>query len=147
MPPKECFEQDGALASFSQFGIENVRSASLAGLSRKQRNWLDIAVKLADTSEVTRQHGAVLVKGGRVLGLGVNKWRNRDMLATIVEYSEHLTVHAEIDALARVANARGAVLYIARIGKGGEERFSRPCDACAKAIMAAGIKQVVYTVS
>lgn len=145
MPPKECFEPD-ALASFSKFGIENVRATGQQGLSRKQRNWLSMAAKLAETSEVTNQHGAVLVKGGRLLALGVNKWRNQALLATEQAYSEHLTVHAEIDALARVKGARGAVLYIARVGKGGEERFSRPCDRCAQALIEAGVKQVVYTI-
>jgi deoxycytidylate deaminase len=146
MPPKECFEHLGSLETFARFGIENIRSTNLQGLSRKQRSLLDLAVRTAEASDVTQKHGAVLVKGGRVLSVGMNKWRNRDMILTVNEYSDALTTHAEQDALSRVKDARGAVIYIARVGKAGEERMSRPCEACAKALMDAGVKQIVYTI-
>lgn len=117
------------------------------GLSRKQRERLDLAVRAAEASEVTQhRHGAVVVKGGRVLSIGLNKWRNQGM-PTTDEYNPYLTVHAEIDALSRVKDARGTTLYIAQVNRQGEEKMSRPCDNCAKAIQEAGVKAVVYTVN
>lgn len=115
-------------------------------LSNKQRSFLDLAVKVAEASEVTHRHGAVVVKAGKPVSLGINKWRNRELLNTMVGYNPHLTVHAEVDALSRVADARGATVFVARVGKANEEKFSRPCDNCTKALIAAGVKAVIYTV-
>lgn len=115
-------------------------------LSKKQRSYLNLAVRMAETSDVNAQHGAVCVRGGRVLSLGMNRWRNKDMINTLGGYNPNITTHAEIDALSRVADARGSTIYVARVGKHGDEKFSRPCDNCAKALIAAGVKAVVYTI-
>lgn len=114
-------------------------------LSNKQRSFLDLALRVAETSDVNHRHGAVVVKAGKPVSLGVNKWRNRDMVQRQKEYSPDLTTHAEIDALSRVSDPRGAVVYVARVGKQGEPKFSRPCDNCAKALNAMGVKTVIYT--
>lgn len=49
-----------------------------------------------------------------------------------------LAIHSEVDAICRAAskgvNVRGATIYVTRY----------PCEACARAIVAAGIKNVVY---
>ena len=116
------------------------------GLSKKERAFLDLAFKMAESSEVENRHGAVLVKNGRVLSLGVNKWRNKGLECGREEYQAVLTTHAEIDALSRVANPAGAVLYIARVGLRGEERISRPCVRCMAVIEKLGIKRIIYTV-
>lgn len=116
------------------------------GLSKKQQSYLDLATRLAEASEVTHRHGAVVVKAGKPVSLGVNKWRNREMINHDDTYNPNLTVHAEIDALSRVADPRGATVYIARVGKHGDPRFSRPCANCAKALAEAGVKAIVYTV-
>lgn len=102
-------------------------------------------MKVAEASDVTHRHGAVIVKSGKPVSLGVNKWRNREMIMRELDYNPNLTVHAEIDALSRVSDPRGAVVYIARVGKHGDEKFSRPCNNCAKALAAAGVKTVIYT--
>lgn len=115
-------------------------------LSRKQQSMLNIAVKAAQTSELTWKHGAVVVKSGRVLSIGVNKQRNAEMVHTEKEYLPHFTVHAEVDALSRVADARGATIYIARVNGAGEERLSAPCPNCKEALIKAGVKNVIYTV-
>jgi deoxycytidylate deaminase len=116
-------------------------------LSKRQRSYLNLAMRMAETSEVSHMHGAVCVRGGRVLSLGANRWRNRNkhMMVRNEDYNPHITTHAEIDALSRVDDARGSTIYVARVGKSGEEKFSRPCDNCAKALAAAGVKAVVYT--
>jgi len=115
-------------------------------LSNKQRSFLDLAGRVAEASEVTHRHGAVVVKAGKPVSLGINKWRNREMLTPGKGYNPNLTVHAEIDALSRVADARGAIVFVARVGKAGDQKFSRPCNNCAKALAEAGVKAVVYTV-
>lgn len=118
------------------------------GLSNSEKKFLALASKMAETSDVDNKHGAVVVKGGRVLQLGVNKWTNKGLIQEEDNWQPVLTVHAEVDALSRVDDAQGAVLYIARAprGKNGS-KFSRPCHRCMEAIRAAGIKRIIYTVN
>ena len=117
-------------------------------LSRKQKSLLNLAVKVAATSDLAQRHGAVIVKNGRVLALGVNKQKNADINAPhALNAPEYFTVHAEADAINRARNIKGATIYIARVNKRGEERLSRPCDSCAETIRKAGIRTVIYTLS
>lgn len=67
-----------------------------------------------------------------------------------VRLNETSSIHAEIHALgrARHTNLEGATAYLAAISrKSGNVTNSRPCLACAIAMRAAGIEQVVYTTS
>lgn len=119
-------------------------------LSNKQKKFLNLAAKIAETSELSQQHGAVIVKSGRVISVGVNKWRNKAFIEnehnTPSPYSNMLSYHAEIDALNRAGtNLNGAVIYVARINTEKEHKFSRPCNNCMEAIYAAGVKKIVYT--
>lgn len=116
-------------------------------LSRSQRSFLDVAVRMAESSEVSNfKHGAVIVRSGSVLSVGMNKWKNiLKPENPITEYNPNISVHAEVDALSRCSDPRGATIYIARINKKGEERMSRPCIRCEVALIEAGVKKVIYT--
>lgn len=114
--------------------------------SNRQRAFLDLAVRLAESSELEFKHGAVVVRGGSVLAVGVNKWKNRNLPPTpVTEYNPNLTVHAEMDALSRIANPKGVTIYVARVNKHGEERLSHPCENCEQKLMEAGVKKVIFT--
>ena len=60
--------------------------------------------------------------------------------------AEKFSVHAEEAALARVKDASGSVLYVARVNNQGVTRLSKPCPGCQALISAAGVKRVVWTV-
>lgn len=79
-----------------------------------------------------------------MLAIGINKFRNdpENIPKNIVKAS--CSVHAEVDALSRVSNARGATIYIARITKHGTA-LSRPCNNCWVVIQESGIRKVVFT--
>jgi deoxycytidylate deaminase len=91
------------------------------------------------------KHGAVIVRGGSVISVGINKNRNHPSIVSNEHIKIHCSVHAEIDALRKVKSAKGAIIYVARVNKKGQDRLSRPCARCSKAIEQAGIKKVVYT--
>lgn len=91
------------------------------------------------------KHGAVIVKGGRVISIGINKNRNHPTVVSAEHIKTHCSIHAEIDALRKVSNAKGATIYVARVNKKGQDRMSRPCDRCHDAISDAGIRKVIYT--
>ena len=114
-------------------------------LSQKQSRMLEFATRVAETTDTNSKHGAVIVRGGRVLAVGTSKWRNRNV-PPIIGYNPHVTVHAEIDALSRLVDAKGATIYIARVNNQGDTRMSRPCETCERALNDAGVKRVVYTV-
>ena len=93
--------------------------------------------------------GSAIVKGGRIRSLGANvavpdlclctdcmrvqKYGNDSKIHRNPE--DCRAVHSEIDALVTLdGNAAGSTIYVTRY----------PCEACARAIVAAGVKQVVY---
>lgn len=91
-----------------------------------------------------QRHGAVLVRSGRVISVGWNVLKN-DPNNISEQHMDYCSVHAEAMAIARASRPAGATIYIAR-NKSGQERFSKPCSGCERAILEAGISRVVYTV-
>ena len=97
-------------------------------------------------SPCTQKHGAVIVKGGSVIGVGYNKDRNHPDRVSPEHIKSHCSVHAEIDAIRDAGwNVKGAVLYVARINKQGKDRHSKPCSRCEVVIQETQIKKVIYT--
>jgi deoxycytidylate deaminase len=102
------------------------------------------AVKVASSSKYRWKHGAVVVRGGRVVGFAPNKFRNTPEVD-----ADNVTDHAEAavirELLKNYSDLRNGVIYIARISNAGETRMSRPCPNCMKLIVDAGIKEICYT--
>lgn len=116
------------------------------GLSRKDSSYLSLAKKVAQTSVMRNMHGAVIVKGNRVLSVGTNKFKNRPESIGLDNIPHHASVHAEMDAILRFGgNIKGATIYVARVNRKGKERFSRPCPVCYAAIRKAGINKIIFT--
>lgn len=116
-------------------------------LSRQESRYLELALNLAKSSPVARyKHGAIIVKGGSVVSTGINKIRNHpDVLDDPKLIKTNAHVHAEIDAIRKVSNLKGAKIFIARITGGGKAGLSRPCNYCYDAIVRSGISKIVYT--
>lgn len=89
------------------------------------------------------RHGAVVILGGSVQGLGINKRTNDPYTHKNLHW---LSEHAEMAALRRSKRTEGAVIYVSRVNKRGQERMSRPCPKCMKLLKAKGIKKIVYTI-
>ena len=102
--------------------------------------FLSQAVNLAAQSEHRSfKHGAILVKGGKVLSEGVNKY-------TIGTHGLHAhSEHAEENALRGKKNyALGSTMYIARVASYGPA-MSKPCLRCQMLLKNAGVRKVIYT--
>lgn len=114
--------------------------------------YLKMAFKIASEhpyySEMGYLHGAVIVKGGRVLSSGINKPKTNQFIATYA-YHEGSNIHAECDAILRArkkTDLKGAKLYVARMRKIDKlPGISKPCIMCQKIIQRYGIKKVFYT--
>lgn len=115
-------------------------------LSKRERAFLSVARYLASKSESKQKHGAIVVKGGSVLGTGYNKDRNHPDNVSPEHIKTHCSVHAEVEAIRDAGwNVKGAVLYVARVNRFGEDRYSKPCDRCEVVIFETQIKKVIYT--
>jgi deoxycytidylate deaminase len=115
-------------------------------LSNREKAFLSVARYLASKSEARQKHGAIVVKGGSVLGTGYNKDRNHPDNVSPEHIKTHCSVHAEVEAIRDAGwNVKGAVLYVARINRFGEDRYSKPCDRCTVVIEETQIKKVIYT--
>ncbi|CAB4242258.1 ComEB Deoxycytidylate deaminase [uncultured Caudovirales phage] len=115
-------------------------------LSRKEQAFLSVARYLATKSESKQKHGAIVVRGGSVIGTGYNKDRNHPDFVSPEHIKTHCSVHAEVEAIRDAGwKVKGATLYVARINRLGQDRDSKPCDRCSVVIEETEIKKVIYT--
>lgn len=112
------------------------------------------AVTLAlETPRVFRsKHAALLCYKGRVLSIGVNRYKTHPMMKRFSRHPDAVNLHAEIDCIVKAINRYGteilksSQLYVARVLDNGTLRSSCPCSGCRKAIEAFEISKVYYTV-
>jgi len=118
--------------------------------SKRVLRFMELAAKVAqDSNYHDYRHGALLIRGGSVLNWSENKNQYCDFGNRFREYNTGLpTVHAELGAILGVDKnkTRNATIYVARIGKSGDWRLSKPCSMCCAAAKFAGIRQIVYSV-
>jgi deoxycytidylate deaminase len=115
-------------------------------LSKKDKSYISVARYFSTKSNAKKMHGAVIVKGGRVLGTGYNRNKNHPAIVSPEHIKTNCSVHAEESAI-KDANydVKGAILYVARTNRHGEDRDSEPCPRCNVLIKQLGIKRVIYT--
>lgn len=90
------------------------------------------------------KHGAVIVKGSSVIGMGYNRTRTNGEWQMWNDV--RCSFHAEEFAIRKAAGSlKGATIYVARITSSGESAISKPCEKCQKMIEESGIRKVVYT--
>ena len=116
-------------------------------ISKKDNAYLSVARYFASKSNSRNTHGAVVVKGGRVLGTGFNKHRNHPMIVSPEHIKTACSYHAEEVAIREAGQdgVRGAIIYVARVNRQGNDRDSRPCSRCSALIKRVGIKRVIFT--
>ena len=116
----------------------------------RNARYFNIARKTALCSAQTDyKHGAVLVKGGSVINASCNKNRLVSFGSRFcTEHDGIATLHAELGAILGLERTvtEGATLYVARIGKDGGYRLSKPCSMCTAAMQHVGIKRVFWSI-
>jgi tRNA(Arg) A34 adenosine deaminase TadA len=109
-----------------------------------------LANKLAESSTYGNfRHGAVLVRGGAIQGLGCNSERYCSVGAKYRPEEKGIaTYHAEIRAILGVPRhlTRGSTIYVTRVNKKSESRNSRPCSMCQAVLAAQGIRKAIYSI-
>jgi deoxycytidylate deaminase len=113
-------------------------------LQRSER-FLNLALKIAAKSDHPfYRMGAVLVKGNRVISIGLNKHKTNPNQLSHHGAGYAGSIHAELDAMIS-NNTVGCDLYVARIMANGTAGMAKPCQNCMKLCYAYGIKKVFFT--
>lgn len=109
---------------------------------------LQTAVKVAEANEHYEKWrlGSVVIKGGNIRALGMNRLHTEANQASD-KHVHDLSTHAEADALKRCGVTRGSIIYVARIGRNGKIAMAKPCRRCTILLRNAGIKRAVYTIN
>lgn len=119
-------------------------------MSKKHQKFLDKAIELSRSSECTLKHGAVLVRGSKIVASGINVLRNDPYFMEDSAAKLYAAEHAEEQCLRmakKIENLNGAIMYIARTNRKGEPMNSKPCKRCIAAIRAVGIRKIFYTIN
>lgn len=90
-----------------------------------------IAHKQASKSDHNFRHGAVVMRGGKILATGYN----------------HHGLHAEVVALQKLwpSERRGTKVISVRVGKSGRLTMGKPCPKCEAYMREYGVHTVVYS--
>ena len=119
--------------------------------SKKVDRCFSLARNIAHNSPYGKiRHGAVLTKGGSIINASFNKDNYTSFGSRFRSpLRGHATVHAELGCILGLPRdvTSGADLYVCRINRKGELRFSKPCSMCHEALKHVGVKRVYYTTS
>ena len=104
-------------------------------------NYMEIAKTLAKRSYCNRlQVGCIIVKNGRIISNGFNGTIPgfENICETMDDKTSHSVIHAEMNAIMKLArsteSSEDGVMFVTH----------SPCVECAKHIIQAGIREVVY---
>ena len=114
-------------------------------LSKNKMRYIDLADKVSRLSNYRVKVGAVIVKNGKVVGVGFNKTFGYDKL---IKYAGKVvrSIHAELMAILHAdTDLEGAEIFVVSRKKDGKYRLSKPCSVCMAVIIEKGIKRVYFT--
>lgn len=111
-------------------------------LSASELKWLTYALdESSNASHSQWRVGAILVRSGRVLSVGVNRYRNSPSKVDL----DGVSYHAEEVALRRAGSADGATIYVARMTRSGKIGLARPCRRCQATLLEHGVQYAIWT--
>lgn len=111
---------------------------TIESLAASDFSWIDRSIKEAAKSKHRVRVGAILIRGSKIV-VAHNRIRNSPDISYV-----HATTHAEMGTLKRIDSAKGATIYVARIGKLGSLLPSFPCYRCFPALVEAGVRRIVW---
>jgi len=110
----------------------------------RHERWINLCLRLTSKSKMPEhKHASVLVKGGKVLSIGINKSK-AGILADQVYGLKGW--HSEADCLLSIHKDRikDAVLYVGGVTKTKKLVNSKPCPCCQEFISKYNLKGVFY---
>lgn len=118
-----------------------------------KQKYFDLAEQVSTLSSYGRvKIGSVIVRGGKIISVGVNKRKTHPLQHEYNQYRKYKLrndfLHSEMCAILNAkCNLRGSEIYVARKDNHGNPAICRPCEACMKALKDRGVSGVYYTTS
>ena len=105
------------------------------------------AVSEAQKSIMQFRVGAVIIRGGKVIGRGYNTHRSRARIMRQVLHQPALaSMHAEVAAVLSCNRLRGSTILVARVSHGDVALGNaKPCVHCLKILAKSGVRRIIYT--
>lgn len=119
-------------------------------MSRRQTRLMTIAREVAKGSSYSNfRHGAVLTKGGSILNVAPNVDDWTAFGRRFREEPGKATRHAEVNCILGLDKSltKGADVYVCRIGRKGDLRYSKPCPMCQSVLSFVGVKRCYYSIN
>ena len=114
----------------------------MALITASDIRWLSRAISQAEQAPHEQWRvGAALVKGGRLLSVGFNRYRNDPSQVDL----SGVSYHAEAVAIRRAGFSEGATLYVARVTRSGDMGSAKPCARCQLLLSQHGVHTVVWS--
>ena len=107
------------------------------------------AIQFAHRSKSKFRLGAVVVRGGRIIGTGVNQMGKTHPLMNRYRLNPGWSpgLHAEVCACLGIslATLEGASIYVARIRRDGSLALAEPCLICKRFLAGVGIATTYWS--
>lgn len=124
----------------------NIHDLIADDVPSKYYRFLKRAFEEATKSNALHAHGAVIVKGNRIISSG---WSQDKTHPLLLEYHTLVDkLHAETHAVFRRRHNEdfnGSTIFVVRLRKGNKPGLSRPCDLCAKILEEYGVNKAIYS--
>ena len=108
-----------------------------------KKRFFNLAKKLSQKSDYqAHKLGAVIVRGGEVVGIGFNKRKTHPLSKTRFN-----NIHAELSAVLNsgLENLQGCHVYVYRETKQGQIAMARPCGHCMDILKKLSVRRVYYS--
>ncbi len=118
-------------------------------ITGRNKRYVDLAKRLALTSDQHHKHAAILVRGGSVINWSNNKNKFKQWAQRFRSPRRGpATIHAEVGAVLGVAREKtnGCDLYVVRVNHMGDLCMSKPCNMCQEILSHVGVKRVFYSI-
>jgi tRNA(Arg) A34 adenosine deaminase TadA len=114
----------------------------MLSISTSDLRWMNLAAQQALMAPHDKWRvGAVIVRSGRVLSTGYNRYRNDPAQVE----PGGVSYHAEQVALRKVGDAEGSTIYVARVTRSGLIGLAKPCEMCQDLLQSHGVHTAVWT--
>jgi deoxycytidylate deaminase len=109
---------------------------------QKMKRFFELARRISFKSQYKHQMGALIVKKGKVMGLGFNSTKTHPRAS-----NPWKMIHAEMSAIlnSRMEDFTGCSIYIYRETPTGKLGTSYPCKHCKRMIESLNFKDIHYT--
>lgn len=130
----------------------------IANITKRDMKFFEVARKAALGSDFKTKIGACAVLNGRVIAAAASSEKTSPLQMKYNVYRKFQVdcadclpkIHAEISLVSKLKHMpnieyKRLTVYVYRICKSRDHGMARPCDACIRALMDLGIRNIKYT--